>query len=434
MIERYSLKEMEELWSPENKFSTWLKIEIHACEAQVKLGNMPETALKVIKEKASFSLLRIAEIEKEVKHDVIAFLTSVAETVGPDSRYIHIGLTSSDVGDTALCSLIRDSGELILQKLDRLIKILEKRANEFKDTPCMGRTHGVHAEPTTFGLKLALIYAEMKRNRERLVTAIEGISVGKISGAVGTHAHLDPEVERYVCDQMGLTPAPISTQVIQRDRHAEFMSVMAIIASSVEKIALEIRHLQRSEVLEAEEYFSEGQKGSSAMPHKRNPVRSEQLCGLARICRANLQAALENIALWHERDISHSSVERVILPDTTTLVHYMLNNIAETMEKLLVYPDRMMKNINALHGLIYSQRVLLAIVETGKSREEAYGMVQKLAMRSWKEETSFKELLLGDPDLSSLLGNEKIEDLFDLNYYLKRVDKIFSRVFSRVFI
>ena len=430
MINRYSLKEMSSLWSLETKFGVWLEIEILACESQAELGNIPKKALAAIKGKASFSVERIAELEKELKHDVIAFLTSVAETVGPDSRYIHMGLTSSDVGDTALCVLLKRAGGMILEKLDALLEALKKRAHEHKLTVCMGRTHGVHAEPTTFGLKLALWYSEMKRNRQRLLTAIDTISVGAISGAVGTHAHLPTQVEKYVCEKLGLTPAAISTQVIQRDRHAEYMAVMAVIASGIDRIGLEIRHLQRTEVREAEEFFSAGQKGSSAMPHKRNPITCEQLCGLARVVRGNLQAALENVPLWHERDISHSSVERIILPDATTLVHYMLNKCTGVIDKLLVYPKRMRKNIDLSHGLFYSQRVLLALTQAGLTREQAYEQVQKLAMQSWKEEKPFKDFLLADSGIGKKLGAKEIEELFDLNYYLRRVDEIFERVFS----
>ncbi len=430
MIKRYSLEDMVELWSPQNKFETWLEVEIFACEAHAKLGNIPEEALKTIKEKAAFSVERIDEIEKEVKHDVIAFLTSVAENVGPDSRFIHMGLTSSDVGDTALCALSKRAGWLILEKLNELIDALEKKAKEHKMTPCIGRTHGVHAEPTTFGLKVALWYAEMERNRDRLINAIETIGVGLISGAVGTHAHLDQSIEEYVCDKMDLKPAPISTQIIQRDRHAEYMSTLAVIASSMDRVALEIRHLQRTEVLEAEEFFSKGQKGSSAMPHKRNPVNCEQICGLARVVRGNAQAALENVALWHERDISHSSVERVIIPDSTTLVHYMLNKLTNIIDGLLVYPERMMENINASYGLFYSQRLMLELVNTGLTREEAYAMVQKEAMKAWKDKKPFKDLVLEASEITQRVAPEKIEELFDLNYYLRKVDDIFKRVFG----
>ncbi|MDH5541372.1 MAG: adenylosuccinate lyase [Nitrospinota bacterium] len=430
MIERYSLKEMRELWSLENKFRVWLKIEVLACEAHADLGNIPKESLKVIQERSNFDIARIDEIEKETRHDVIAFLTSVAEYVGPDSRFIHMGLTSSDVVDTALCYLCKEAGEIIIKKIDRLMDVLKAKAYEYKDVPCMGRTHGVHAEPTTFGLKMALFYQEMKRNRKRLAAAIENISVGLISGAVGTHAHLSQDIEKYVCEKMGLKPAEISTQIIQRDRHAEYLATMAIIASSMDNIALEIRHLQRTEVLEAEEFFAKGQKGSSAMPHKRNPVNCEQICGLARVVRGNAQAGLENVALWHERDISHSSVERVIIPDSTMLVDYMLDKTARIMENLLVYPERMMRNIGRSFGLFYSQRLLLALIETGITREEAYAMVQKQAMRAWEEEKPFRDLVIADKAISMRLEKEKIEELFDLNYYLRKVDDIFRRVFS----
>lgn len=430
MIERYTLKEMAALWSQESRYATWLEVEIAACEAHHKLGNIPAAALAVIKEKAAFDAKRIEEIEREVRHDVIAFLTSVAESIGPESRFVHMGLTSSDVVDTALCAQMKRAGEMIAQKLDVFLETLKATAHEYKDTPCMGRTHGVHAEPTTFGLKLALWHAEMRRNRVRLSAAIAGIAVGKISGAVGTFAHAGPEIERHVCEKMGLVPAPVSTQIIQRDRHAEYMAALALIAASIEKIALEIRHLQRSEVLEAEEPFHQGQKGSSAMPHKRNPVQCEQLCGLARVARGNLQAAMENVALWHERDISHSSVERVVVPDTATLAHYMLDRINKVVGGLHVYPRRMLRNIDATYGLYNSQRVLLALVEGGMAREEAYALVQGLAMRSWKDETQFKDLLLAEPEITKRLPPARIEELSGLHYYLRNVDEIFRRVFG----
>lgn len=430
MIERYTLKEMALLWSPRTKFATWLEVEIAACEAHHHLGNIPAAALAVIKQKADFDVARIDEIEKEVRHDVIAFTTSVAEFIGPESRYVHMGLTSSDVVDTALCALMKRAGELILEKLDLLLAALERQARAYKMTPCMGRTHGVHAEPTTFGLKLALWHAEMRRNRQRLVNAVETISVGKISGAVGTHAHCSPAIEKYVCEKMGLIPAPISTQIIQRDRHADYMAALAITAATVEKIALEIRHLQRSEVLEAEEPFAQGQKGSSAMPHKRNPIVCEQMCGLARVMRGNMHTALENVALWHERDISHSGAERVIIPDSTTLLHYMLEKIRKVVEGLHVYPKRMLRNIDATYGLFYSQKVLLALVESGMIREEAYAVVQGLAMRCWREELLFKDLVMADPKIAGRLKPARIEELFDLNYYLRNVDEIFKRVFG----
>ncbi|MBI5179205.1 MAG: adenylosuccinate lyase [Nitrospinae bacterium] len=431
MIERYSLKEMATLWSLESKFAAWLEVEIAACEAHAKMGKIPKRALATIKKKAAFNVQRIDEIEKEVRHDVIAFLTSVAENVGPDSRFIHMGLTSSDVVDTALCAQMKRAGVLILEKLDALMKSLKRSAYQYKKTPCMGRTHGVHAEPTTFGLKIALWHAEMARNRQRLVRAIEGIAVGKISGAVGTHAHASPKIEAYVCKKMGIIPAPISTQIIQRDRHAEYMAALAITAATIEKIALEVRHLQRSEVLEAEEPFAAGQKGSSAMPHKRNPVNSEQMCGLARVVRGNLQAAMEDVALWHERDISHSSVERIIVPDTTILLHYMLEKTRRIVAGLHVYPQRMLRNINATYGLFYSQKVLLALIEAGMVREEAYKVVQDLAMICWREEVQFKDMVMSHAEVRRRLSKRKIEELFSLNYYLKNIDEIFKRVFSR---
>ncbi len=430
MIPRYSLKEMASLWSLENKYAVWLEVEMAACEAHAKMGKIPRRALSAIKKKAAFSVKRIDTIEREVRHDVIAFLTSVAENVGPDSRYIHMGLTSSDVVDTALCAQMKRAGEMILEKLDPFLKSLKKAAYRYKKTPCMGRTHGVHAEPTTFGLKIALWYSEMARNRERLERAIVGISVGKISGAVGTHAHASPEIEAYVCKKMGLVPAPISTQIIQRDRHADYMAALSITAATIEKIALEIRHLQRSEVLEAEEPFSAGQKGSSAMPHKRNPVNCEQMCGLARVVRGNLQAALENVALWHERDISHSSVERIILPDSTMLVHYMLEKMRKIIDGLHVYPKRMRRNINATYGLFHSQKVLLALTQSGMTREKAYSLVQNIAMVCWREEVQFKDLVMASPEITARLSKAEIEELFDLNYYLRGVDTIFKRVFT----
>lgn len=422
---------MAALWSAENRYATWLEVELAACEAHAAHGNIPKKSLQNIKKKAAFDVRRIDKIEREVRHDVIAFLTNVAEYVGPDSRYIHMGLTSSDVVDTALCAVLRRAGLLILEKVDALMTSLRKLALRHKNTPCMGRTHGVHAEPTSFGLKIALWHAEMGRDRLRLENAVEGVSVGKVSGAVGTYAHAGPRLEKYVCKKMGLDPAPVSTQIIQRDRHAEYMAALAITAATIEKIALEVRHLQRSEVLEAEEPFERGQKGSSAMPHKRNPVNSEQMCGLARVIRGNLQAALENVALWHERDISHSSVERVVLPDSTTLLHYMLEKTRRIIDGLQVYPLRMLRNINATYGLYASQRVLLALVESGMTREEAYKIVQDIAMICWREEVLFKDLLMANPDVSARLSKKRIEGLFDLKYYLKNVDEIFGRVFKK---
>ncbi|MBW2260150.1 MAG: adenylosuccinate lyase, partial [Deltaproteobacteria bacterium] len=383
-----------------------------------------------IRRKASFSIDRIHAIEAETKHDVIAFLTNVAETVGPDARYIHLGLTSSDILDTAMAVRLKEASELILKGCDRLLLALKRKAKAHKHTVMVGRSHGIHAEPITFGLKLALWYDEMGRNRRRIKQAMETISVGKMSGAVGTYANISPKVEAYVCRNLGLKPASISSQIIQRDRYAEYFSALAITASTIEKIAVEIRHLQRTEVGEAEEHFSKAQKGSSAMPHKRNPIGSENLSGLARLVRSNADAAMNNIALWHERDISHSSVERVIAPDSTILVDYMLNRMAGIITNLVVYPKRMQQNLELNRGLIFSQQVLLALAKRGVSREEAYIMVQKQAMRAWKKEKDFKELVLNDPDIRSHLKAEEIETLFDLKAQLKHVDTIFGRVFG----
>ncbi len=430
MIARYTRPEMAALWSDENRYQKWLEVEIYACEAWNRLGRIPDDALEEIRSRAAFDPARIAEIEAEVKHDVIAFLTNVAEHVGPASRYIHMGMTSSDVLDTALAMLCRDATDRILAEAERLCQVLRERAHEFKRVPQMGRSHGVHAEPITFGLKLALWYDEMQRNLGRLRRAREVIAVGKISGAVGTFANVDPFVEEHVCRRAGLRPARISTQVVSRDHHAEFFSLLALVAASIEKFAVEIRHLQRTEVLEAEEFFSAGQKGSSAMPHKRNPIATENLTGCARLMRSYAQAALENVALWHERDISHSSVERVIAPDATTLLHYMLHRFTGVVERLVVYPERMERNLNLTGGLIYSQRVLLKLVEKGATREDAYRMVQRNAMRVWQEGADYRELLRSDPDVSRLLTPEEIDEAFDIGYHLKHVDTIFRRVFG----
>jgi len=430
MIQRYTRKVMGDLWTDENKYATWLKVEILACEAMAELGIIPEEAAENIRKNAAFSVERIEQIEAETRHDVIAFLTCVAEHVGADARYIHRGLTSSDVLDTSMAYLMRQAGKMILEDCDRLMAAIRKRAFEHKDTPMIGRSHGIHAEPITFGLKLAVWYDEMKRSRRRFENALDTISYGKISGAVGTFANIPPEIEAYVCKQLELKPAPASTQIIQRDRYAEYFSALAIMASSVEKMALEIRHLQRTEVLEAEEYFSKGQKGSSAMPHKRNPIGSENLCGLARLVRSNAMAAMENVALWHERDISHSSVERVIAPDSTILMDYMLNRLTGLIEKLMVYPERMTENLNLLKGLIFSQQILLALADAGVSREDAYRMVQTQAMRVWQERVEFKMLILNDDDICRHLGREKIEEIFDLSYHLKYIGNIFERVFN----
>ncbi len=430
MIPRYTLAEMASIWEPKNKFKIWLKIEVLACEALAKRGEIPKTALKNIQEKSNFKVERIDEIEREVKHDVIAFLTCVAEYVGDSARYMHLGMTSSDVLDTALAVQLKQASNLILKELKAFQTVLKKQALKHKMTPVMGRSHGIHAEPLTFGLKVANWYEEVGRNIERVKRARSSISYGQISGAVGTFACIHPEVEEYVCSKLGLKPAPVSNQIIQRDRHAEFFTTLAIVAGTIDKIATEIRHLQRTEVLEAEEFFSSGQKGSSAMPHKRNPVVSEQMCGLSRMVRSNAFAALENIALWHERDISHSSVERVIAPDSTILMHYMLKKMTKMMEHLIVYPKNMMRNLEKTEGLIFSQSVLLALIEKGISREEAYSLVQKNAMQSWTKGKDFLNLLKKDKKVSSLLTKKEIEKIFNLKAQFKNVDIIFKRIFK----
>lgn len=416
------------IWEDQNKYRIWLEIEILACEAQAELGLVPKEAIKSIREKATFDIARIEEIEQEVKHDVIAFLTNVSEHVGPDSRYIHLGMTSSDVLDTCLAVQMKQSGEILLVELRQLADALGRRAKEFKNTVMVGRTHGIHAEPTTFGLKLAVWFDETRRNIDRLTAAMERISVGQISGAVGTFEHLSPKVEEYVCKKLGLKPAPVSTQILQRDRHAEFMSTLAVIGSSLEKFATEIRHLQKTEVLEAEEYFAPGQKGSSAMPHKRNPVTCERIAGLSRVLRGNALAAMENVALWHERDITHSSVERVIVPDSCILLDYMLALLTDVIDRLIVYPENMLKNLNRTHGLIFSQSVLLALTKKGMNREEAYRIVQAGAMDVWQSGKDFKELLQSHTSVSSMLSAQEIEQLFDLKKSILNVDYIFERV------
>jgi adenylosuccinate lyase len=421
---------MARIWEPENRYRKWLEIEIYACEAHAEMGVIPREALERIKARACFDVARIDDIEKVVKHDVIAFLTSVADHIGDDSRFVHLGLTSSDVLDTSFAMLLKEASDLIISDIKRLMEAIKRRAFEHKDTPMMGRSHGIHAEPVTFGIKMALWYDEMRRNLRRMESARETIAYGKISGAVGTFANIDPQVEEYVCNKAGLKPAPCSTQVIQRDRHAEFFTTLAIIASSIDKFAVEIRHLQRTEVLEAEEFFSKGQKGSSAMPHKRNPILSENLSGLARLLRGYAVSALENVALWHERDISHSSVERVIGPDATILIDFMLSRCCGLIENLLVYPENMLKNLNLMRGLIFSQRVLLELANRGASREDAYAMVQRNAMKVWEEGKDFQEELLADADVRRYLSAEEITAAFDLNYHLKHVDTIFSRVFG----
>lgn len=431
MIQRYTRKEMGEIWTDESKYTAWLKVELLVCEALARMGKIPAKAMANIKKKAAFSLHRIEAIEAETKHDVIAFLTSVAEHVGPDSRYIHLGLTSSDVLDTSNAHLLRKAGQMILKDMKKLLTAIKTMAFKHKNTVMVGRSHGIHAEPITFGLKLAVWYDEMQRNLKRLERAVESISFGKISGAVGTFANISPKVEAYVCRKLHLKPAPASTQIIQRDRYAEFFTAIAITGSSVEKMAVEIRHLQRTEVSEAEEYFSKGQKGSSAMPHKRNPIGSENISGLARILRANAMAALENIPLWHERDISHSSVERVIAPDSTILLDYMLNRMTNMIKKLVVYPTRMAENLDQLKGLIFSQQILLALAAAGATREEAYQMVQQNAMKVWRGKADFKTLISSDREIAAYLSREKITELFDVDHHLKYISAIFKRVFGK---
>ena len=422
---------MAAIWEPDNKFKIWLKIEILACEALAKKREIPKSALKDIQTKSRFDVERIDEIEREVKHDVIAFLTCVAEHVGESARYMHMGMTSSDVLDTALAVQLKQSANLILKELSVFKDVLERQAKKYKLTPTIGRSHGIHAEPLTFGLKIANWYEEIKRNMDRLKRARQGIAYGQISGAVGTFACIDPDVEEYVCSKLGLKPAPVSSQIIQRDRHAEFFATLAILAGTIEKIATEIRHLQRTEVLEAEEFFSSGQKGSSAMPHKRNPVVSEQMCGLARVVRANAFAAMENMPLWHERDISHSSVERVIGPDSAILIHYMLKKMTSMMDRLIVYPENMMRNLENTGGLIFSQSVLLALVRKGITREEAYKLVQKNAMQSWTQEKDFLTLLKKDKGIRKLLSAGEIDQAFKIKTQFRNIDRIFKRVFKK---
>jgi adenylosuccinate lyase len=422
---------MARIWSDENRFRTWLAVEVAATETLAAAGIVPKDAAKAIHARAAFNVERIFEIEAEVKHDVIAFTTAVAEIVGPHARWFHYGLTSNDVVDTAQALLIQQASVLIANDLDRLAEVLERRAFEFKDTPMIGRTHGIHAEPITFGFKIANWYSETQRNIARFKAAAEDLRVGKFSGAVGTFAHLTPELEEKICARLGLKAAAVSSQVIQRDRHAFYLATLATIASTLDKIATEIRHLQRTEVREAEEFFSEQQKGSSAMPHKRNPVTSEQITGLARVVRSNAQAGFENVALWHERDISHSSAERVIIPDSTTLTDYLLNKTTNLIETIFVYPERMMANLESTRGLVFSGQLLLDLVEGGVSREEAYRLVQSHAMRAWKEDLDFRDLILNDPEISGRVPRSKIEHAFDLGRQLQNIDKIFARVFPR---
>lgn len=428
MIPRYSRPEMSAVWTDENKFQTWFEIEALACEALAKLGQIPESAVKDIREKGKFDPKRIDEIEAEVKHDVIAFLTNVGENVGDSARYMHQGMTSSDILDTSFNMRLTQSADILLKDVDRLLEALKKRALEHKFTPCIGRSHGIHAEPTTFGLKLLGFYAEFLRNKKRLETAREEVATCAISGAVGTFATIDPRVERYVAEKLGLIPEPVSTQVIPRDRYAAFFAAVAVVASSIERLAVEIRHLQRTEVREAEEFFSAGQKGSSAMPHKRNPVLSENLTGLARLIRSYVIPALENVALWHERDISHSSNERIIAPDAMIGLDFALNRLAGIIEKLLVYPENMEANLNRLKGLIFSQRIMLAMVDAGTSRETAYRLVQRNAMKVWAGEGTFFDLLSADAEVTAVLPPEKLKELFDVTFYMRQIDFIFKKV------
>ena len=427
MIERYTCPEMGHLWSIENEWQTILNVEMAACDAMAELGEIPKEAAANIRAKAKFEVSRIKEIESVTHHDIIAFLTNVAEHVGDDSKYIHKGLTSSDVKDTAICMMMRDSADIILEDLRKFREVLRRRAKEFKHTPCIGRTHGIHAEPMTFGLKLALWSAEIERDIDRVEHARKTVSVGKLSGAVGTYSNIDPRIEEMVCEKLGLTPVPLATQVIQRDRHAEYMTTLAIVASTLEKIATEVRNLQRTDIREAEEYFSPGQKGSSAMPHKRNPINCERVSGMARLVRGNAVAAMEDITLWHERDISHSSVERVILPDSTINVDYCARKLTNIIDKLLVYPEAMLHNMERTGGLIYSQRILLAIVDKGVLREDAYKWVQRNAMKRWMEGEDFRSNVEKDPDITKYLTKEEIDGCFDYRYFLRHVDKIMER-------
>ena len=430
MIERYTLPEMGAVWSQQNKFQKWLDVEIAVCEVHAEDGIIPQDALEQIKSKAAFSVERINEIEKTTDHDVIAFTTNLAENIGDAARFVHYGLTSSDVVDTANALLLKESCGLLLEKVDALLEVLKRRAFEFKETPQIGRTHGIHAEPTSFGLVWALWYSEMKRNRKRLRRAAKAVSVGKISGAVGAFAHLSPDVEERVCERLGIKAADVSTQVIQRDRYAEYLCTLGIIASTLEKMALQVRHWQRTEVREAQEKFKTGQKGSSAMPHKRNPILSERICGMARTVRANSIVGLENIALWHERDISHSSAERIVLPDSSATIDYILAKTTSLLDTLVVYPENMLKNLNITRGLVFSGQLLLALTQAGVSREDAYVYTQRNAMKVWDEGGEYKDLVMNDADISSRLSPEEIARVFDLKHYLRNVDQVFERVFG----
>lgn len=428
MIERYTRPEMGAIWTEENRFRAWLEVEILACEAWAELGVIPKEDVEKIRQHASFDINRIKQIEEETRHDVVAFTRAVSETLGEERKWVHYGLTSTDVVDTALSYLLKQANEILLRDLENFIAVLKEKAIEHKYTVMMGRTHGVHAEPTTFGLKLALWYAEMERNLERFKQAAETVRVGKISGAVGTYANIDPFVEQYVCEKLGLQPAPISTQTLQRDRHAHYMATLALIATSIEKFAVEIRGLQKSETREVEEFFAKGQKGSSAMPHKRNPIGSENMTGMARVIRGYMLTAYENVPLWHERDISHSSAERIILPDATIALNYMLNRFTNIVKNLTVFPENMKKNMDRTLGLIYSQRVLLALIDTGMTREEAYDLVQPKAMEAWEKQVPFRSLIEADEVITSRLTKDQIADCFDYNYHLKHVDTIFRRL------
>ncbi|MBC1604932.1 adenylosuccinate lyase [Listeria rocourtiae] len=428
MIERYTREEMGNIWTEQNRFQAWLEVEILACEAWAELGEIPKEDVAKIRENATFDVARIQEIELETRHDVVAFTRSVSESLGDERKWVHYGLTSTDVVDTANSYILKQANEILRADLERFIEILANKAKEYKHTVCMGRTHGVHAEPTTFGLKLALWHEEMKRNLERFNRAASGVEFGKISGAVGTYANIDPFVEEYVCKKLGTTPAPISTQTLQRDRHADYMATLALIATSVEKFAVEVRALQKSEVREVEEFFAKGQKGSSAMPHKRNPIGSENVTGLARVIRGHMVTAYENVPLWHERDISHSSAERIILPDATILLDYILNRFGNIVKNLTVFPENMKRNMDRTLGLIYSQRVLLTLIDKGMAREEAYDTVQPKAMEAWESQVPFKTLVEATPKITGLLSKDEIEACFDYNYHLKQVDMIFNRL------
>ena len=428
MIDRYTREEMGAIWTEENRYKAWLEVEILACEAWAELGEIPKEDVKEIRKKAAFNVDRIHEIEQETRHDVVAFTRSVSESLGKERKWVHYGLTSTDVVDTALSYLIKQANTVIRKDIVNFISILETKAKEHKYTVMMGRTHGVHAEPTTFGLKLALWLEEMKRNLERFDEAAARVEFGKLSGAVGTYANIDPFVERFVCERLGLTPAPLSTQTLQRDRHAAYMSVLALIATSIEKFATEIRGLQKTETREAEEYFSKGQTGSSAMPHKRNPIASENMSGMARVVRGYMITAYENVSLWHERDISHSSAERIILPDATIALNYMLHRFGNVVKNLTVFPENMRRNIDKTFGVIFSQRVLLALIDKGMSREDAYKIVQPLAMKAWEEETPFEQLLKDNKKVTARLSDQELKDCFDTTYHLKNVDFIFDRL------